>query len=145
MSQDLVKALGVKVLTVDISDPVIPDYDWQDVVLVKDLRAALEKLPVVYGYQQKNGIILWGDGDISSVDTHSARLLAIEEIKKEPLVEKFVQLIPESNLANLMIRKNFAGKRVKVTVFRYRDWETDRKSTRLNSSHSAKSRMPSSA
>ena len=26
-----------------------------------------------------------------------------------------------------------------------RDWETDRKSTRLNSSHSAKSRMPSSA
>ena len=25
------------------------------------------------------------------------------------------------------------------------DWETDRKSTRLNSSHSAKSRMPSSA
>ena len=40
----------------------------------------------------------------------------------------------------------------KKTVFRrmskwllYRDWETDRKSTRLNSSHSAKSRMPSSA
>ena len=29
--------------------------------------------------------------------------------------------------------------------FAYRDWETDRKSTRLNSSHSAKSRMPSSA
>ena len=27
----------------------------------------------------------------------------------------------------------------------YRDWETDRKSTRLNSSHSAKTRMPSSA
>ena len=27
----------------------------------------------------------------------------------------------------------------------YRDWETDRKSARLNSSHSAKSRMPSSA
>ena len=27
----------------------------------------------------------------------------------------------------------------------YNDWETDRKSTRLNSSHSAKSRMPSSA
>ena len=30
-------------------------------------------------------------------------------------------------------------------VSEYRDWETDRKSTRLNSSHSAKSRMPSSA
>ena len=30
-------------------------------------------------------------------------------------------------------------------IAEYRDWETDRKSTRLNSSHSAKSRMPSSA
>ena len=28
---------------------------------------------------------------------------------------------------------------------RYRDWETDRKSTRLNSSHEIPSRMPSSA
>ena len=27
----------------------------------------------------------------------------------------------------------------------YRDWETDRKSTRLNSSHSGEYRMPSSA
>ena len=31
------------------------------------------------------------------------------------------------------------------TVLPYRDWETDRKSTRLNSSHSGESRMPSSA
>ena len=30
-------------------------------------------------------------------------------------------------------------------AFLYRDWETDRKSTRLNSSHSGESRMPSSA
>ena len=28
---------------------------------------------------------------------------------------------------------------------KYRDWETDRKSTRLNSSHITRSRMPSSA
>ena len=28
---------------------------------------------------------------------------------------------------------------------KYRDWETDRKSTRLNSSHEIPSRMPSSA
>ena len=32
-----------------------------------------------------------------------------------------------------------------IGSIKYRDWETDRKSTRLNSSHSAKSRMPSSA
>ena len=32
-----------------------------------------------------------------------------------------------------------------IEVGKYRDWETDRKSTRLNSSHSGESRMPSSA
>ena len=32
-----------------------------------------------------------------------------------------------------------------IVIKPYRDWETDRKSTRLNSSHSAKFRMPSSA
>ena len=31
------------------------------------------------------------------------------------------------------------------SVWMYRDWETDRKSTRLNSSHEIPSRMPSSA
>ena len=33
----------------------------------------------------------------------------------------------------------------KITDPVYRDWETDRKSTRLNSSHRSLSRMPSSA
>ena len=39
------------------------------------------------------------------------------------------------------------GSWLKYYADSYRDWETtkDRKSTRLNSSHSAKSRMPSSA
>ena len=37
------------------------------------------------------------------------------------------------------------GYKVGLPRVLYRDWETDRKSTRLNSSHSAKSRMPSSA
>ena len=32
-----------------------------------------------------------------------------------------------------------------IITRRYRDWETDRKSTRLNSSHSGESRMPSAA
>ena len=33
----------------------------------------------------------------------------------------------------------------KIFLAAYRDWETDRKSTRLNSSHRSLSRMPSSA
>ena len=32
-----------------------------------------------------------------------------------------------------------------LAYYDYRDWETDRKSTRLNSSHRSLSRMPSSA
>ena len=41
---------------------------------------------------------------------------------------------------------NLALPRARVkSLYLYRDWETDRKTTRLNSSHSAKSRMPSSA
>ena len=55
----------------------------------------------------------------------------------------------EKNMADLKKLE----KRAAAELFRdnmqgcppYRDWETDRKSTRLNSSHSAKSRMPSSA
>ena len=35
--------------------------------------------------------------------------------------------------------------RQQITPPLYRDWETDRKSTRLNSSHEFVSRMPSSA
>ena len=37
------------------------------------------------------------------------------------------------------------GRAVVVRRVCYRDWETDRKSTRLNSSHRSLSRMPSSA
>ena len=40
---------------------------------------------------------------------------------------------------------NLFGASLQGNYLPYRDWETDRKSTRLNSSHSAKSRMPSSA
>ena len=34
---------------------------------------------------------------------------------------------------------------ISIYPYAYRDWETDRKSTRLNSSHITRSRMPSSA
>ena len=50
------------------------------------------------------------------------------------LHEKVTNMISDANSCQEVLYK-----------FYYRDWETDRKSTRLNSSHSAKSRMPSSA
>ena len=51
----------------------------------------------------------------------------------------------EENIKTIDGQLQLWGKQVENWEGAYRDWETDRKSTRLNSSHSAKSRMPSSA
>ena len=68
--------------------------------------------------------------------------------KDDPKVQK-----AEMKIAKDFLRKHkwhpdileiFAGALV-YTKPAYRDWETDRKSTRLNSSHEIPSRMPSSA
>ena len=53
--------------------------------------------------------------------------------------------VPRENYIKPLIRTELGGLCIKTLQQTYRDWETDRKSTRLNSSHSAKSRMPSSA
>ena len=66
----------------------------------------------------------------------------------------------EENFYKILAEKNTASQKGLVEMFdstvgattvtlpfggKYRDWETDRKSTRLNSSHRSLSRMPSSA
>ena len=61
----------------------------------------------------------------------------------------------DSNLEGYLAKNNVIQEPLKVNVKQgqdnisehqnYRDWETDRKSTRLNSSHITRSRMPSSA
>ena len=50
---------------------------------------------------------------------------------------------PEVEQLKDVIEVDLAGTKFKMAG--YRDWETDRKSTRLNSSHRSLSRMPSSA
>ena len=60
----------------------------------------------------------------------------------DKLPEAVTMLTKEvSELKRLLIEKQEQP----TTDQPYRDWETDRKSTRLNSSHSGESRMPSSA
>ena len=44
-----------------------------------------------------------------------------------------------------LLRRTQGAKVLSGFLLDYRDWETDRKSTRLNSSHLKLSRMPSSA
>ena len=66
----------------------------------------------------------------------------IRELSRRHNIElkRFSRLFPELTRQVIEKRKSIMRNRLG-----YRDWETDRKSTRLNSSHSAKSRMPSSA
>ena len=60
-----------------------------------------------------------------------------EMIYTEDELNSFISLLSEFSYSE--VAEFFA------TIKTYRDWETDRKSTRLNSSHSRASRMPSSA
>ena len=62
-------------------------------------------------------------------------------------VDDSVYVLDKAFVDMMRSKRSFLWTRVVITneMLVYRDWETDRKSTRLNSSHSAKSRMPSSA
>ena len=62
-----------------------------------------------------------------------------KRLKNERRAQDDTKLLDPSNQGTIKPGKNMNPYQP------YRDWETDRKSTRLNSSHSAKSRMPSSA
>ena len=71
------------------------------------------------------------------------------QFREEELIsENYSQfgLESEIRLHEVEIASNRASERRGEYVLGiYRDWETDRKSTRLNSSHRSLSRMPSSA
>ena len=67
---------------------------------------------------------------------------AIADFPQPAFDQLGMQAVPGLNLQNNPGRKVSGALGYKT---RYRDWETDRKSTRLNSSHRSLSRMPSSA
>ena len=64
----------------------------------------------------------------------------IKEISQGQYIDELTE-----EARNLLTKYNIPVVQDSNDPTEYRDWETDRKSTRLNSSHSAKSRMPSSA
>ena len=72
-------------------------------------------------------VVQWGE-DRGIVQNATAMSQAIKTL------EETTELLDALNKQNIDEAKDV-----------YRDWETDRKSTRLNSSHSGEARMPSSA
>ena len=70
-----------------------------------------------------------GSGGVKSIATDQATQSILQIIESDVIAGKSWHTCYDSSKCNPQ----------------YRDWETDRKSTRLNSSHSRASRMPSSA
>ena len=79
----------------------------------------------------------YGSSDIVKVETAS------KDIKE--LYPEFIGCSDKDILKALYVDYCTYTDKYGLISFDYRDWETDRKSTRLNSSHEIPSRMPSSA
>ena len=94
---------------------------------IKDVASFLPKTIDTIEWETPTGFIV----------EHKDSKLNKRRVKTHLLGACEVSCVTDSNQTDI--------KRVTRSIARYRDWETDRKSTRLNSSHSAKSRMPSSA
>ena len=78
-------------------------------------------------------------------DSLNRLLQASPVLENQPIKRVAAVLSWVYNLGIGNYLKSTFKKKIDIQAWGYRDWETDRKSTRLNSSHSAKSRMPSSA
>ena len=65
------------------------------------------------------------------------------QFRVEHFIYKRVKKIYDD--VSLLETTSYVNQPVTTDMATYRDWETDRKSTRLNSSHITRSRMPSSA
>ena len=74
------------------------------------------------------------EGRLQIIETQKSNQKKNDEVKS--ILQKNKVDVKFNNILKYKLWEELGG---------YRDWETDRKSTRLNSSHSAKSRMPSSA
>ena len=102
-------------------------------------------------------------GDILIVGVDSDSKIQERKGKDRPIVKQKERLEMLSHLKHIDMLFVIDGKETSTSITEkikpdvlivsktsqnkdfYRDWETDRKSTRLNSSHSGESRMPSSA
>lgn len=84
-------------------------------VLAEDLRAAIEKLPVLYGNPDK---LTWWGSECEKGDTHKARIIGVEKLVKEPLKIEKVIAYPKNFTCYAIngeeLGSKLAGKKFKV-------------------------------
>ena len=147
--------------TLEMADQ-IPDDSLDFAYIDGDhtLRGVTIDLMCIYP-KLKQGGILAGDDYSPSIWHHPASFeptlvcpyaAYFAESQKAPLVihghNQFVIIKPFEQGSHFRVMdmcNGYGSRDLLPQVAPYRDWETDRKSTRLNSSHSRASRMPSSA
>ena len=138
-----------------------------EISIIEELLITMNKIVIVGGVLLASSITLfvWILAMIPILSSsliiekiYQRRIREVEKAIKESTNEEDIKnmKIYLKSLKNKCLLSNH-NKKIKVKASKeesyrryasangYRDWETDRKSTRLNSSHSAKSRMPSSA
>ena len=116
--------------------------------LLKKLKDNSEWLSLITGAILSDGESLWPELKPVSVlfkeYRHDAQMglghIWFAEVQNDPLDSKYRLLA-----SPLPILSDHYADMKWDAALPYRDWETDRKSTRLNSSHEIPSRMPSSA
>ena len=119
-----IKKVDISKVIMNPNNPrVIRDDKFKKLVKsIQDFPEMLDIRPIVV---DENDIVLGGNMRLKACQSAG--------LKELPII-KVSQLTEEQ-------KKEFIVK----DKAEYRDWETDRKSTRLNSSHITRSRMPSSA
>ena len=115
----------------------LPDYriNWDT---VRDKINANTRAIIIKSPHNPTGSMLSAD-DMETLDqiTRNTRIMVVSD-------EVYEHMVYDGRSHESVLKYPTLLERSFVCLS-YRDWETDRKSTRLNSSHSAKSRMPSSA
>ena len=122
---------------------------------IERVRQGCEKLKLEADFCKQDGIVdlkialakLLGEVEI--IKKEGPKTAEEVEMKRDEL-DVLNHLLEKLKLADLSTNKDSEMEKLMATMAMktqagYRDWETDRKSTRLNSSHRSLARMPSSA
>jgi len=111
---DVIKELGITLHTgfLDIGAPHTMAGEF---IYASELRAAIEKLTVVYGSEAFNGHLTWNPKK-QTFNTHKARLIGVEELVKEPMrVERqFLNEKPDYCYGSIEVPSQIKGKPFKV-------------------------------